>query len=84
MQSEQARVSDVWGGATPNLGDQEVSMQLVSHVGLVTCCIRLVAHVSKAYGHGAAPIREGHFSILKSIDLHIVFVYQGLLGIFYQ
>jgi hypothetical protein len=67
MQGSAAIVNDVWRGGMPTLGqDQEVSTQLFSHVGPVSC--RHVWCVSKAEVHGGAPICKVHFGSLEGID----------------
>ena len=65
MHGSAAIVNDVWRGGMPTLGqDQEVSTQLFSHVGPVSCwhvC------VSKAEVHGGTPICKVHFRLILRI-----------------
>ena len=66
MHGSAAIVNDVWRGGMPTLGQvQEVSTQLFSHIGPVSCwhvC------VSKAQVHGGTSICKVHFGSLECID----------------
>lgn len=61
-------LSMMFGGVAcqPWAKTQEVSTQLFSHVGPVSC--RHVWCVSKAEVHGGAPICKVHFGSLEGID----------------